>query len=399
MKIAIVSLAGAVGGSEPDCWEEPARALAAALAGQGHEVVAYSRRGGPGPDPPPGSDRVRVARLDVGPPAELTEAEVFPYVGAFADELRAALRRQRPDVVHSHGWLAGLAGLLANREERIPLVHTFASRPWPPQPGPEPGQTVQVEQLRMRRAITRRATRVIVDGVAEQQGLIRLGISRQRISVVPPGVDCKRLNPDGTHERRQAHFRLVLLGPPDATREGAGTAIKALAMLPDTELMIVPDPHDHSWTSPLIRSMHELAARLGVDDRVHLVHAPDPGRRAGLLRSAHVVLALSVPQPPDIALLEAMACAVPVISTVRADPIEAVIDHVTGRHIAPAAPRALALAVRELLNNTAEREGFGIAGRDRAVHRFSWASVAAETTRVYEQLTQQRPAARAAKAV
>lgn len=171
---------------------------------------------------------------------------MFPYVGAFADGLRKALRSQRPDVLHTHGWLAGLAGLLANRQGGPPLVHTLVNRSWPPRQRPgRPGQTVQLDQLRMRRAITRRATRVIVDGPSDQLGLIQLGISRRRISV--PGVDCDKLNPDGTREPRQEPFRLLLLGAPEPIGKGPGAAIEALAGLPDTELVIVPDPHDQSW--------------------------------------------------------------------------------------------------------------------------------------------------------
>jgi alpha-maltose-1-phosphate synthase len=50
--------------------------------------------------------------------------------------------------------------------------------------------------------------------------------------------------------------------------------------------------------------------------------------------------------------------------------------------------RDLAQKINELMADEALRKKFGIAGRKRAVEKFSWAAIAAETKRMYESLVQ-----------
>lgn len=57
-----------------------------------------------------------------------------------------------------------------------------------------------------------RAAHLIATGTGVAEGLTRAGVSRRRISLVPPGADCERLCPDGVAEPRQERFRLVLFG-------------------------------------------------------------------------------------------------------------------------------------------------------------------------------------------
>jgi glycosyltransferase involved in cell wall biosynthesis len=45
--------------------------------------------------------------------------------------------------------------------------------------------------------------------------------------------------------------------------------------------------------------------------------------------------------------------------------------------------------VLELLANNALRQGMGLAARDRAEHRYSWAHIATETSRVYHRIASQ----------
>jgi len=145
-----------------------------------------------------------------------------------------------------------------------------------------------------------------------------------------------------------------------------------------------PDPED-------VRRLRGYATTLGVEDRVRLLAEPGSAhRRASLIRSADLVLAYPTPDRWGHGHLEAMACGVPVVAgTTQAE--EAVVDGVTGIHASDADPRRLAKAVRALLEGGTLRQGMGLAGRDRATGRYSWARIAEETARVYEQ--QRQPAA------
>lgn len=388
MKIAMVNFGGEASGPGLGAPKTQLRALASALVEQGHEVGVYRRRDA-GCDEDLTPSGVRLIELDAGPPIELDEDEMVRQAGAFIERLGSALRSDRPDVVHSHGWLSGLVGLLATRRDRIPVAHSFGRPDWQSVdrdradaglPGRN-GSQAQVERL-----VARRASQLIASSPVERSGLVRGGVARHRVSMVPPGVDCERLRPDGIGEPREAKFRLVLLGPP-LRSDNASTVIRALPMIPDTDLVIASDRDDEEeWTSDAAEHARQLAARLDVAERVHPRSMRDPDRRAALLRSADAVLCLSPSRRPGEGPLEAMACGVPVITTSAADPVEAVVDGVTGLCIDQCGPKFLAHVVLELLVNEALRQGMGLAARDRAEHRYSWAHIATETSRVYQRI-------------
>src|SRR3954471_10385928 len=75
---------------------------------------------------------------------------------------RAALGRgSRPDVVHSHFWMSGLAALTAARRLHLPVVHTFhalgvVKRRYQGDGDPSPPERMEVE-----RDIVRDAERIV----------------------------------------------------------------------------------------------------------------------------------------------------------------------------------------------------------------------------------------------
>jgi glycosyltransferase involved in cell wall biosynthesis len=82
-----------------------------------------------------------------------------------------------------------------------------------------------------------------------------------------------------------------------------------------------------------------------------------------------------------------MACGVPVVAT-SPEAAEAVVHGITGLHLVDAGPRQLARSLRDLLDKPVLRQSMGTAGRDRATARYSWPRIAAETTRIYQELAE-----------
>ncbi len=81
-----------------------------------------------------------------------------------------------------------------------------------------------------------------------------------------------------------------------------------------------------------------------------------------------------------------MACGVPVVAAAVGGLTDSVVDGVTGVHVPPRRPDAVAAAVRKLLSDAALRDAYGIAGSDRARCRYSWDRIATDTFRVYERV-------------
>jgi alpha-maltose-1-phosphate synthase len=104
--------------------------------------------------------------------------------------------------------------------------------------------------------------------------------------------------------------------------------------------------------------------------------------------------------------LEAMACETAVVATATGGIPEVVEHGVTGTLVpidqasdvsgTPLKPEQfeadLGAAVNELLGSPERARAFGRAGRERAVTRFSWTSVARDTLDLYHSLAPSRPA-------
>jgi starch synthase len=119
-----------------------------------------------------------------------------------------------------------------------------------------------------------------------------------------------------------------------------------------------------------------------------------------LLSHASVFVCPSIYEPLGIVNLEAMACEAAVVATRTGGIPEVVEDGVTGL-LVPFEPRddgtrepvdsaafahEIATRVNELLADPARARRFGGAGRRRAVERFNWSAIAAETVALYERV-------------
>jgi D-inositol-3-phosphate glycosyltransferase len=87
-----------------------------------------------------------------------------------------------------------------------------------------------------------------------------------------------------------------------------------------------------------------------------------------------------------------MSCAVPVIAAAVGGLIDSVVDQVTGLHVPPRDPAAIARAIEQIVDHPDASAALGRAGRRRVCRLYSWDRVAAETTRVYADALR-RPAA------
>jgi glycosyltransferase involved in cell wall biosynthesis len=104
-----------------------------------------------------------------------------------------------------------------------------------------------------------------------------------------------------------------------------------------------------------------------------------------------VVVCVPWYEPFGIVPLEVMACGVPVVATAVGGQIDSVVHGVTGVHVPPRDPAALAVALRDLLADDARRHALGREGCKRARRLYDFDRIAAATRDVYEELA---PAAR-----
>lgn len=388
MRIAMVSEhaspLAAVGGVDAGGQNVHVEALARALAERGAEVAVHTRRDDPHlPDRVELCPGVRVEHVAAGPATELPKDELLPHMGELADRLAEAWRAERPDVVHAHFWMSGLASLDAARVE-VPVVQTFHALGVVKRRYQGARDTSPPNRLELERRILREVDRVIATSSDEVCELARMGGERDRIAVVPCGVDLDRFRPDGpAEERRSGRRRLVYVGRM-VERKGVEDIIRALVELPDAELVAAggPPPGDLG-DDPEMRRLAALARRLDVADRVELRGRVAREDVPALIRSADAVVTVPWYEPFGIVPLEAMACGVPVVGSAVGGMLDSIADGETGILVPPRDARRLAEVCDELLADPERRERLGRAGVERARERFDWKRVAEQTLATY----------------
>ncbi|HWC82741.1 MAG TPA: glycosyltransferase [Pseudonocardiaceae bacterium] len=401
MKIAMVSEhaspLAALGGVDAGGQNVHVAELSSALSRQGHQVTVYTRRDNPTAASEVATpDGYRVVHVPAGPAKELPKDDLLPFMGEFAEFLRGQWEQDRPDVVHAHFWMSGLASLLSVQGTGIPTVQTFHALGVVKRRHQGAADTSPPDRIRLERMIAKRVDRVVATCSDEVFELARLGMPRSRASVAPCGVDIDGFNPEGPSAERGARHRLVSVGRL-VPRKGFDIAITALTALPDTELVLVGGPGEGNLADdPEARRLLSLADDLGVRHRLRMVGQVPREDMPALLRSADVVVCTPWYEPFGITPLEAMASGKPVVAGAVGGLIDTVVDGVTGILVPPRDPAKLASAVRELLADPALRERYGLAGYDRVHARYSWARIATDTLRAYHRVAAASPVPRSA---
>jgi phosphoheptose isomerase/glycosyltransferase involved in cell wall biosynthesis len=366
-------------------------ALARGLARRGAEVVVHTRRDDPSlPRRVALCPGVVVDHVDAGPAEVVPKDDLLPHMDAFAAQLERCWRAERPDVVHSHFWMSGLATLQAARPLDIPVVHTFHALGVVKRRYQGDADTSPPERLDVERAIVRDADRIVATCTDEAFELMRLGADRGKVHVVPCGVDLELFGPDGPAEPRGRAHRIVYAGRLVA-RKGIGNVISALQDVADCELVVAggPAPEDLAADAE-VRRLRALAEHHDVVDRVVFRGRVDRDALPALLRSADALVTVPWYEPFGITPLEAMACGVPVVASAVGGMIDSVVDGVTGRHVPPRDPERLTAVLRDLLADDAARAAQGRAGVRRTRQLYDWDRVALATLDVYEGLVARR---------
>ncbi|MFT7765527.1 glycosyltransferase [Clavibacter tessellarius] len=410
MRIAMISEHASplatIGGVDAGGQNVHVAALSAALADEGHTVTVYTRRDDPElPARVAFAPGVEVVHLDAGPARAVPKDDLLPHMGELADGLLADWRTNRPDVVHSHFWMSGVAALDAaarlasspvGAAAAPPVLHTFHALGSVKRRHLGAEDTSPAERAALEPGVGRRADAVIATCSDEAAELVRAGVDAVRITVIPCGVDIEHFTPraDDAAGDDHAPMRVMVVGRL-VPRKGVDLAITALGILADrghrdVELVIVGGSGDAASATEdaEARRLMDAARAAGVADRVRLHGRVSQADMPAVMRTADVVVCAPWYEPFGIVPLEAMASGVPVVASAVGGLTDSVVDGVTGILVPPRDPAAIADALGELRADPARRRALGRAGRDRMEHGYSWATVAARTAEAYRSAIQ-----------
>ncbi|MEV4765590.1 glycosyltransferase [Micromonospora chokoriensis] len=394
MRIAMISEHASplavLGGEDAGGQNTHVAELSAALAAAGHEVRVYTRRDAPDlPVSVRSPDGYDVVHVPAGPAEPVAKDALLPHMREFSRWLTERWRGGEwvPEVIHAHFWMSGLAALTAGRQTGVPVVQTYhalgtVKRRYQGVQDTSPARRVSYE-----RELGRSVDRIVAQCRDEVGELVRMGVPRSRMTVVPSGVNLATFAPLGpAADREPGRARILTVGRL-VERKGFQTVIRAMALVADAECVVVGGPPEGLLeTDPYARRLRALAESCGVADRVHLVGAVPREEMGRWYRSADLLVAAPWYEPFGLTPLEAMACGVPVVGTAVGGIRDTVVDGTTGDLVPARDPHALAAAIQGLLDDRIRRFAYATAARERARTRYSWAATAERLVEVYSEV-------------
>jgi glycosyltransferase involved in cell wall biosynthesis len=362
--------------------------VARGLALKGHDVTVYSN--GDGRDASVKVRKNRPTAVDgmtvyyfrnLCPP--LARRNIYTtYMVPFVS--RRELRRF--DVVHIHTYRSTMA---------VPAWH-FAMKyrvPYVLQPHGtvetyfDKGTLKKAFDALWGRSMLKHAARLVAVTPAEAGQFERLGLGRDRVEIIPNGIDAAEfaaLPPRGRFRAKQGFRddeRVVLYLGRIHSIKGLDLLVRAFASLgpdPGPVRLVLAGPDD-GYLPALKKEIRDLK----VEDRVTLAGALYGGDRLEAYVDADVCVLPSVYEVFGITLLEALMCGTPVVATDRCG-VSPWLDN-RGGYVVPFEAGALAGALRRMLADPDARRRFGEEGRRLVTEQFTWAGVVDRVEGLYRE--------------
>ncbi len=231
----------------------------------------------------------------------------------------------------------------------------------------------------MQKRVSRTLPRIIAVSKSAKKDIGRdFNIPANKFSIVPNGINTDLFYPIDDIERKKN--RIIVTNSADTPLKGLFFLFQALAELnkfQDVSVTVVGELKKDGDLVKLIR-------RLGIGHCIHFTGRISNGEFVRQYARATAAVVPSVYEGFGLPVGEAMACGVPVISTTGGALPEVVGD--AGILVKPADSRALAGAIRDLLNNPLRAKELGMAGYRRVHKHFTWKKAAEKTVSAYREV-------------
>jgi glycosyltransferase involved in cell wall biosynthesis len=225
--------------------------------------------------------------------------------------LERSLRRRKPDVVHASLSLSPLDFLLPEicQELDLPLISTFHT----PYDGKRRNVTSATQLLayQLYAPFLAKYDRTIIFCEEQQELLVKLGVPRDRVVVIPNGVDDQKYSPGNSTIRSEFNAKQIYVYQGRiSTEKNVESLLKAWKQAQmgahGCKLLLVGDGPLRSTLEPFNNLEHGV---------VWLGAIRDDKRRIDILRGADVFILPSLVEGLSLSLLEAMGCGIACIAT------------------------------------------------------------------------------------
>lgn len=301
--------------------------------------------------------------------------------GATVRQLVSWLRHDEIDLVHAHSARAGYLGRLAADQLGLPAIYT---------PHAFPFQRTMDWRKPVYRMLERRlavhTARIICVSAGEREEALSAGLPAERLVVIPNGLDVDKWPAPTPAQRTQAR-RAFGLASGDLVIGALARLVpqKGIDLLLMAAAEVLPD-------FPMARLLiwGEGPRRKALERTARQLHLPRTEFLGAPMSSQDAYQAMDIYAAPSrweagpYAVLEAMACALPVVASAVAGHVDYLEHNQTGLLVPPETPDLLDGALRTLLTDSERRERLGNAARARVLSEFTLQPMIEKTAALYQ---------------
>jgi glycosyltransferase involved in cell wall biosynthesis len=307
------------------------------------------------------------------------KAELVPCQGRLdwrgVAHIRRLARAHDIDIIHTHGYKADLYGYVAARREGKPIVATCHN--WL-----AGGAMLAAYNFLDRVALKHfDAVGAVSQTIAEK--LLSLGVRRERITVIPNGIDVHAFDaPPAAQVRKEQVIGIVARLDLQKGFEYLLNAIAALRpSFPEVRLLIVGEGPDRA-------RIEEMVSRKNLDGMVTI--AGQQTDMPGVYAAIDIFVLPSLNEGLPMTLLEAMAASKPVVAT-RVGAVPTVITNgETGLLVEPADGAGLTKALSQLLADPELRRRLAQKARAHVEQDYTAAAMARKYLAMYRDVLTRR---------
>ncbi len=355
------------------------------------------------------NNNLRVWRIPFGGKEFIRKEDMHDHIGDFVTNLLSAIRASstRYDIVYTHYWDAGWAGQKIAEELEIPHIHTPHSLgAWKQETmgtdmsAAEMETTYRFEERIRKEFLVYQMCDHVIATTEPQAELLKeqYDLLANRVTVVPPGMDEDRFSPvrqadiQAIRQKHGLRAHDVLTLGRMAHNKGYDLLMRALPTLfelvPTARLIAAVGGEDSAQDNAGVARLKELAAELGVADKIEWVQYVADDELADYYRATAVFSMSSRYEPFGMVAIEAMACGTPAVITVHGGLYELVNFGKQALYADPTRPLEYGtmLAFPMLYPDLGHQ--LSVEGARFARRNFGWTGIAKKSLAIFQSVAQ-----------
>ncbi|HEU24301.1 MAG: glycosyltransferase family 1 protein [Mesoaciditoga sp.] len=305
---------------------------------------------------------VRIVRIDFGPSEFLPKEKLWPYLGEFAKKMADFYKKEGLDFITTHYGDGGISGAMLSKYLKIPFSFTAHSL------GAQKMDKLDVDEKNFSHfdEIYNFSARILAEGISmkyssfnvvstrmeqfEQYGhkLYRdyIDVNDKKFKIIPPGVNNRIFNPNRVDDKKieekvrsiSGTSPLIIISSRLDPKKNHISVVKAYVKSPILreryDLLIVTngfeDPYNNKYDNEVIKEIIDFVIKNNLKSKVHFINIENQKDLASLYKVARrnnsFFVSMALYEPFGLAIIEAMACGLPVVATKNGGPTDIIRD-------------------------------------------------------------------------